>query len=198
MRTSVRSSSSVPSSSASARVAISGRPSPRPGLSVRGTIPRPSSRTTAAAGLAHVGGHLQRAVAVGVGVHDGVGARLGDGELDVRRRLVVDRESLAEPADRVADHRDVLRPGGKRQERSGGRAIPWRRRVEQPRARRGWCRGMPSLSGIHARSVRVTRRRGYAFGSSRDGTPGGWRPAAGGGGHRECAGRGSALLSDSR
>ena len=39
---------------------------------------------------------------------DDVRARLGHRELDVRQRLVVDVEDLAEPADGVAHHRDVL------------------------------------------------------------------------------------------
>src|SRR5947209_7314293 len=46
MRTSVRSRSSLPSSSDSVSVAMSGSPRPSPGESGRGTMPRPSSRTT--------------------------------------------------------------------------------------------------------------------------------------------------------
>jgi hypothetical protein len=53
-------------------------------------------------------GNLHRAVASAVGVHDDVGARLGDGELHVRERLRVQRERLAEAAEGVSHHRDVL------------------------------------------------------------------------------------------
>ena len=115
MRTSVSSERPVPSSSDSASVAMSGRPSPSPGLSGRGTMPRPRSMTTSDR-LAVVDRRAQahRALGVGVGVHDDVGARLGDGELDVRQRLVVDVEDLAEPAHGVAHDGDVLRAGGER------------------------------------------------------------------------------------
>ena len=48
------------------------------------------------------------ALALRVGVHDDVGARLGDGQLDVRQRLVGHIESVAESAQRVPYDRNVL------------------------------------------------------------------------------------------
>ena len=104
----------MPSSSDSASVAMSGSPRPSPGLSGRGTMPRPRSMTTSASGgRRSTARSAHRALAVGVGVHDDVGAGLGDGELDVRQGLVVDLEHLPEPADGMADDGDVLRPCGK-------------------------------------------------------------------------------------
>ena len=95
---------------------MSGRPRPRPGLSARGRMPRPSSRTTTRS-MPSVDGRAQRdrALAAGIGVDDDVRARLGDGELDVRQRLVRDVEHVGESADRVARHGDVLRAGRQRE-----------------------------------------------------------------------------------
>jgi hypothetical protein len=41
-------------------------------------------------------------------VDDDVGARLGHGELDVGQDLILDVQGIAQPAEGVADHGDVL------------------------------------------------------------------------------------------
>ena len=53
---------------------------------------------------------------VRVGVDDDVRARLGDRELDVRQRLVGDVHDVAQAAEGVPDHRDVLRARGQGQD----------------------------------------------------------------------------------
>ena len=115
MRTSVSSERPVPSSSDSASVAMSGRPEAEP----RAVGPRHDAAPAVGdherqAAPVDRGAQAHRALAVGVGVHDDVGAGLGDGELDVREGLVVDLEDLAEPAHGVAHHGDVLRARGQR------------------------------------------------------------------------------------
>ena len=111
--TSVRSSSPVPSSSDSVSVAISGRPRPSPGESARGTMPRPSSRTTSSApgpraqpgspsALRHRGTRGSTTF-----VHASVTASLMS-----ESSLLGHRERLAEPSEGVADDRDVLGAGG--------------------------------------------------------------------------------------
>ena len=70
--------------------AIVGSPSPSPGESARGCIPRPSSvtTTTSSSGAAWMLGPHDPGLAVDEGVHDGVGDRLGD------RQREVDQERL--------------------------------------------------------------------------------------------------------
>ena len=92
---------------------ISGRPRPSPGLSGRGTMPRPSSATTTVRRRSSIEARERhRALALGVGVHDDVGAGLGDGQLDVRedRR----RRRATSPARHGMPHdRDVLGARGR-------------------------------------------------------------------------------------
>ena len=109
MRTSVRSSSSRPSCTDSVSDAISGSPSPRPGLPGRGPIPGPSSRTTTSSlSACRVASYLERPlVLVRVSMDDDVRARLGDREPDVGEDLLVEGERLAERPEGVAYDCDI-------------------------------------------------------------------------------------------
>src|SRR3954451_15442733 len=62
-----------------------------------------------------VGGDLHRPLAAVVGVHHDVRAGLGHGQLDVRERLRIEVERLAESADGMAYDGHVLGAGGKGQ-----------------------------------------------------------------------------------
>ena len=78
--------------------------------------PRPKSRTATV--RPSCVGHrldLERAgLALRVGVDDDVHAGLGDDRLQVGDRRLVHADPLGQAGDRVAHHRDVLRPRGKR------------------------------------------------------------------------------------
>ena len=84
-----------------------------PGESGRGTMPRPLSRMTTVSRWSSIDGvdlEIADVVAL-VGVDDDVRARLGDRELDVGERLLVDAQRLGEAAEGVPDDRDVLGAG---------------------------------------------------------------------------------------
>ena len=113
MRTSVPWPAEPLSSKASESAAISGRPRPSAGGSARagrGWMPAPWSRTTIVEpGL--VGEHLdlEHARVLVVGVHDDVGAGLGDGHLHVGQHGGVEVQRVGHSRERLAHDADALR-----------------------------------------------------------------------------------------
>ena len=131
---------------------MSGRPSPRPGLSGRGRMPRPSSlTTTVSAPSTQPGAHVHGAVAVGIGVHDDVGARLGDRQLDVGQRVVGHVKGVAKPAEGMPNDGHVLGAGRQNQLEVGRQKAPGggRAGASQPRV----CHrlDMPTRSSSYSR-----------------------------------------------